>query len=152
MAGVVRDLKRAVYPKRAMYPKRGERYLPAALLAGRTGGRRAGGIKLPPALGLSDMKKRKGRIKKPKASAAAKKKKRPTRQAEAKRGRKTEIESMESPALVQLLIQAAMQDGTKPGAKTKRLVGRAARQILARLGLSRKEAGELTDMIMEQLQ
>ena len=98
------------------------------------------------------MKKRKGRIKKPKASAAARKKKRPPKQAGAKHKRKTVTESMESPALLQLLIKAAMQDGTKPGAETEKLIGRAAREILARLGLGRKEAGELTKMIMEPLQ
>jgi hypothetical protein len=68
------------------------------------------------------------------------------------RGPKTEIEGLQSPALVQLLIRAATDYSLKPQRKSERLVVRATKEILMRLGHSRKEAKTLTGKIMEQMQ
>ena len=76
----------------------------------------------------------------------------PAKKAGANHGPKSEIQRLETPALVQLLIRAAADNCEKPGRKNQRLVGRAARELLIRLGHNRTEAKTLTEMIMEQMQ
>ena len=102
------------------------------------------------------MKNRKGQNEKRKAKppAAGGKKKRPQDKAAENRGHrhKSEIQMLGSPALVQLLIRVAVDNGAKPMRKTERPVKQAAKELLIRLGHNRKEAGTLADMIMEQMQ
>jgi hypothetical protein len=69
-----------------------------------------------------------------------------------KPGAKTEIQKLNDPALVQLLIRAAIQEAEYHKRKTELLVIRSATEILIRLGHDRKEAIRLTDKIMEQMQ
>jgi hypothetical protein len=126
------------------------------------------------------MKKRKVQIKRIKSkrpAAAGKKKRSPFLLSQesrgAKRGPKTEIQGLQSPpsgrgspaasatrrdgpaepgALVQMLIRAAADYTVKPQRKSERNVVRATKELLIRLGHSRKEAGILTEKIMEQMQ
>jgi len=57
-----------------------------------------------------------------------------------------------SPALVQMLIRTAVDNNVMPMRKMERLVKQSAAELLIRLGHDRYEAGQLTDMIMEQMQ
>lgn len=90
----------------------------------------------------------KTKLKRLKSEAAAKKAKRTGEH----RGPKTEIQMLGSPVLVQMLIRTAVDNNIKPMRKTGRLVRQSTKELLIRLGHNRKEAGQLTDMIMEQMQ
>lgn len=109
----------------------------------------ATGKKKRPATG----KKKRPACRKKKSAAAGKKKRSQDKAADSRGHRhKSEIEEMQSPALVQMMIRAAVDYSLKPQRKTERLVTQTARQLLIRLGHNRKEAKALTDMIMEQMQ
>ena len=64
----------------------------------------------------------------------------------------SEIQRLESPALVQFLIKAAIDYNIKPMRKTERLLNQLAKELLIRLGNNKKEARELADKITEQMQ